>query len=221
MRLKFLLIVLMFYSNSGIAQEDLIDPRDGQVYKTVKIGNQIWMAQNLNYETKDSIFYKEEMLTFMPGKMLPGHFISDSHCYNDSAANCDKYGRLYIWKAAEKACPVGWHLPSKEEFKILLSELNYKDVNQFYKILLPGGRSGFNLMLGGYGHRMSVLTIQQFYLSKGRKAEFWTSSIYKMGRYGFEGYGIEFMSKKVKEKLKIHTFSVEPIYLFSVRCIKN
>jgi uncharacterized protein (TIGR02145 family) len=76
-----------------------IDKRDNRTYKTVKIGDRTWMAENLKY--------------------LPQ--IGSSWCYNDSSYYCDKYGRLYNWETAMKVCPVGWHLASRQEWNNLVT----------------------------------------------------------------------------------------------------
>jgi len=74
------------------AANTLTDARDGKKYRKVTIGDQTWMAENLNYEMKGSL------------------------CYNKEESNCQKYGRLYNWSVAKSACPQGWHLPSDDEW---------------------------------------------------------------------------------------------------------
>ncbi|MDA3818967.1 MAG: FISUMP domain-containing protein [Candidatus Delongbacteria bacterium] len=110
------------------------DTRDGKPYKTVKIGNQTWMAENLNYKTSYG-----------------------SWCYDDKSSNCEKYGRLYDWETAKKVCPDGWHLPSKSEFETLWENVGGKDLlfgmnnssTLAYKSILPGGNSGFSALFAG------------------------------------------------------------------------
>ena len=78
---------------------EFTDTRDGQVYKFVTIGNQIWMAENLNYVT------------------------GNSRCYDDLATNCNTYGRLYDYQTALTAIPAGWHVPSEAEWEELIDYL--------------------------------------------------------------------------------------------------
>jgi uncharacterized protein (TIGR02145 family) len=91
-------------SSSSVATQSVTsgtftDGRDGQTYKWVKIGTQTWMAKNLNYD---------------PGT-------GTSTCFNNEPSNCVIYGRLYDWSMAKEVCPLGWHLPSKEEWNTLSS----------------------------------------------------------------------------------------------------
>lgn len=74
------------------------DKRDGQTYNWLRIGKQVWMAENLNYKT-----------------------YSGSWCYDNNPSICDVYGRLYDWDNARVACPKGWHLPSSDEWMELLA----------------------------------------------------------------------------------------------------
>ena len=112
------------------------DDRDGQTYKTVKIGSQWWMAENLNYAYLQPTASED----------------SSSFCYNNLPENCEKYGRLYLWSAmmdsagvfpentktkgcgrgvecdvsetVRGVCPKGWHVPDESEWWTLRDALD-------------------------------------------------------------------------------------------------
>ena len=87
----------------------------GQTYKTVKIGEQVWMAENLAYEAKGSKCFENGCYK----ESDDGEYICNKLSESEIKANCQKYGRLYDWKTATKACPSGWHLPSDNEWQTL------------------------------------------------------------------------------------------------------
>ena len=135
-------------------KDPLKDTRDGKTYKTVKIGEQVWMAENLNYKTENS------------------------YCYKDNESNCAKYGRLYTWYAAKEACPAGWHLPSKGEFETLFVAVG-SNVVAGEKLKSTSGwiKNGNGNDVFGFsalpaGHR----TGKGFYYEEDEVACFWSST---------------------------------------------
>ena len=93
--------------------ESFTDSRDGNVYKTVKIGNQVWMAENLKY-------LPSVVGSATGSKTTPYYYVYDYKGTSVSSAktttNYKTYGVLYNWPAAKKSCPNGWHLPSDSEW---------------------------------------------------------------------------------------------------------
>ena len=146
--LKVLPFVLAVSVNAAPQVGSMTDARDGQVYRTVQVSNQTWMAENLNYKTNDSF------------------------CYDDDAANCKSQGRLYTWKAAQGACPDGWHLPTDGDWAGLLqSQKGWQKVE----------KSGILLPMAGDRRADGV------YHYMGESAFFWTatSAGKKFVRYKF------------------------------------
>ncbi|WP_458451285.1 fibrobacter succinogenes major paralogous domain-containing protein [Fibrobacter sp.] len=125
---------------STVVKGTMTDERDGQTYKTVTIGTQTWMAENLNYAYTDVPYNYT---------LNDSSYTSDSTswCYKDSVEYCAKYGRLYTWAAAMDSvgewsangkgcgngnkcsptypvrgiCPEGWHLPTQTEWDTLIT----------------------------------------------------------------------------------------------------
>jgi uncharacterized protein (TIGR02145 family) len=123
------------------------DQRDGKVYKTIKIGNQIWMAENLAYKPDNGFFC----------------------CYNNDGSYLEKYGYLYDWDTAKKVSPDGWHLPAVEEAEILFNSFDSEE--EAFIALKLDGESGFSALFGGYYN-----SYDKEFMDEGSKALFWTST---------------------------------------------
>jgi uncharacterized protein (TIGR02145 family)/uncharacterized repeat protein (TIGR02543 family) len=97
----------------SVTKGTFTDSRDGTVYNTIEIGTQTWFAENLNYNTDGSKCYGED------GTIIKG-MSNYKPTSSEVQANCAKYGRLYDWDAAMRACPSGWHLPDDDEWTTLV-----------------------------------------------------------------------------------------------------
>jgi len=136
-----LLIVLNSCKKNKVSTEasetdSFTDPRDGKIYKTVKIGDQWIMAENLAY------------------KPVQGNFWA----YNNDSSNVAIYGYLYDWETAKNIAPEGWHLPTLEEWKIFRKTTggkgftiikNDRSFSSVYEKVITDGSSGFNALFGG------------------------------------------------------------------------
>ena len=172
----------MFGGQASPIPGKFTDSRDGKTYKSVGIGSQTWMAENLNYETPKS------------------------KCYDDAPSNCAKYGRLYTWDEAmngaagsktipsgvQGVCPAGWHLPSSDEWVTLVayvggsSKMDYESYERGSKIAgtklksekywnkhkgIPVGTDdyGFSALPGGVGNN-------QMYMTAGMTGLWWSAT---------------------------------------------
>lgn len=202
--------------NNDSKHGSFTDSRDGQKYKTVKIGDQVWMAENLAY---------------LP-RVNPGEYGSDSipmyyvYGYNGSDTNAAKrrtaykiYGVLYNWPAAMNACPSGWQLPGDEEWTTLTDYLGGEDVaggklkkrgtsHWEHPNIGATNKSKFSALPGGYR-----LVDDYFYYYLGRSGVWWSSTEYS----ATESWGRDIHSI-YSEVVRIHSNKGEG---FSVRCIKD
>lgn len=133
LHIGILFILILTQKVSAQEKGFFIDERDNQRYITVTIGDQIWMADNLN-------FNHEKSFEFIEGD------------YPKS------FGRLYTWNAAMASCPDGWRLPTKKEWDKLIETLGGKDSagtelksrSGLWNEQLPGKGSGFNAEPTGF-----------------------------------------------------------------------
>lgn len=194
-------------NSSSDTLETFIDSRDGQTYKMVEIGEQTWMAENLNYKTNNSF------------------------CYLNDTTLCSEFGRYYTWKEAQEACPSGWHLPDTTEWKTLLEAVGGASVageklkstsmwqfnagtDDFSFTVLPAGELGAD---GVFYYTKEC--------SEGSVAYFWSSN------KNTEDYIIEESHEPIHHEFYIYlsiseygkgagTSSVETTWL-NIRCLKD
>lgn len=155
-----------------------VDTVDGTVYRTLQLGDQVWLADNINR-----------------GEMIDGSLdqedngVIEKYCYDNNPVLCDQYGGLYQWDEAMQyetqesspgICPAEWHIPSDSEWKILelylgmsredANELLWRGIDQG-TALQPAGESGFEALRGG--NRFVTGTFNQI----GSTGYFWTSTV--------------------------------------------
>jgi len=205
-------------SSVGIASGTFNDNRNNEIYKWVRIGNQVWMARNLNYRVNES-------------NTVIGT------CYDNKATNCDKYGRLYTWATAmalpsacntstcsgrittkhQGICPSGWHIPSDAEWDELEYYVGPSMAGYYLKATSGwgdyddggGDNYGFSALPGGSGDNAD-----NRYYEAGKSGTWWShsESDSKNAHSRSLGYNTNrFYSNDIENKS----------FPFSIRCVQN
>lgn len=198
--------------------ETFTDPRDDKTYKTVRIGQQCWMAENINV-----------------GKMVEDHAQTDNGliektCWGNDVFNCETFGGLYTWFEAmqykdeertQGVCPSGWHIPSRSEWEKLSSFLGDDSAGYYMKVPPDhdpawdgNNASGFTALSGGGGY-------EGYFHRKGSWALFWSSTSNGEDRSWFT----QLDNYWYPAPPKYHNLYIGDYYQkfngLSVRCIKN
>ena len=224
--------------NPDIDYGSMTDTRDGKTYKTVKIGDQTWMAENLNYYDATNLSVKEKSWCF--GKKD-----------NEDSTTCDVAGRFYTWAAAidsvklandadnplecgydkfcnltgtvQGICPPGWHLPNNTEWqafltavggrstagKVLKSQTGWND----YKGTSGNGTDAFGFTALPAGFRFCD---GGDFLAEGKYTYFWSSVEYERDR---ETNANNVYVYYYGDNANLYFYP--KIYAFSVRCVKD
>lgn len=154
---RYCLMIVIFISfgvlmNTGMSQPKPSNTSTILPIKTLQIGEQVWMAKNLDVSTfrnGDPILQVKDTT----GWVKAGEKGTPAWCYYDNnPSNGKLYGKLYNWYAVTDSrglAPKGWHIPGKEEFETLVTHYGGEGTN-VYNVLLSGGSSGFSSLFGGY-----------------------------------------------------------------------
>lgn len=204
-----------FLASAFVCGADTAKDVNNNIYRTVKIGDQCWMKENLRVTRNPS------------GTKIV------RNCYDNNINNCNSAGGLYDWdtamdrsatEGAQGICPDGWHIPRDSEWFILESYLKdsgrtcdpnrigAQDCEGAGTKLKSGGLSGFDGFLAGYLHRSGGYYGQAIYTF------FWSSTKRKTSPESEYGIFGRFLSKDYSTLYRSYDDSTER---FSVRCLKN
>jgi len=173
-----------------------IDERDGKSYKWVRIGDQIWMAENLAFK-------------------------ADSGCValNNNKNNIKKYGYLYDGNIAQKIAPKGWHLPSKKEYETLCNFFGNNMKESFYSFKKLNS-STFNSLNSGRYNKKDDKFIHSF-IKTFRIDIYWTSSLSSYSKDPSNCYHT-LLINYFREIMLVGTLcNVADNEYFPIRCIKD
>jgi len=192
--------------NTNHPDTSFTDLRDGRIYRAVRIDNQLWMAENLNYNIIDNRH---------PRKRI-------NFCYEGKNENCEIYGRLYSWETALKVCPLGWHLPTDEEWATLINYLGGRNIaggkmketgttHWYFPNLEATNESGFTAIPGGA--YISFDKYEGIFSDIGLSGSWWSSTeserFKAWSRHLTFNFGI------------INRINSNKYDYFSVRCVKD
>lgn len=190
-----ILPVILFFGYGAFAQAKAVKDGDGNLYTVKKMADgKVWMTENLKVK-------------------IPG-----SYCYDNNAANCEKYGRLYTWKVAQDVCKLlgeGWRLPTNEDWRLLGKHYggirgDSSDGKAAYSALMPGGKAAFNLQFAGGRNVDSI----PGYARQDAHGFYWTATEVDGAHAWFYNFG-------VNGKIMNRHNDAEKGEAFAVRCVKD
>lgn len=189
------------YDPAKVIHGTITDSRDGQEYKTVTIGNQTWMAENLRYEiprdTADTV---------------------DVFCPQDPDTLA-LVGCYYTWNAAMKACPEGWQLPNQSNWKTLVNQISWTAPWGILETVCNTNSLTYNSIQGNdvYGLNITPSGTCNSITKKiifGGSAEFWTSTALNEFFHGIAVFSF------INDNLKTDSYTEHSAFK-SVRCLKR
>lgn len=224
MSIFYLLIPLLIVScwegqKPELQQQSIFtDPRDGRTYKTVRIGDQVWMAENLNYGrlVKDC-------------DQRDNGVVEKTFYQNDSTLGAI-HGGLYTWDEAmnwknragsQGICPDGWHIPTLSEWRQLAQFLGADSAGQLLKASASDpipwdgtNRSGFTAIPSGAGY-------QHYFGRGGQWAVYWTSTEFDSAYAWFAQLDGLWYPQPPKYKILYLRNYYLNANAFCIRCIKD